>query len=84
MTDEFSSLSDGPSHLPRAEIAMDVGTWGGANFTAKVSVRVTCLQDQATMDRAAGMAFTKAVEYLKDSWDILNTDFAQKLAQESG
>lgn len=75
MEDRYKNLVDVDPSAPRAEVAMDVGTWGGANFTAKVSIRLTCAQTKAKLDEAAELGFTTAMDYLKDAWELLNTKF---------
>lgn len=80
VADKYAALvPEGTSaSQPRAEVAMDLGTWGGANFTAKVSVRLTCVQTKAMMDEAALLAFNASMEYLQDAWQVLNGQFGEE------
>jgi hypothetical protein len=59
--------------LTHASVGFSLGTsqdYGRLKVVA--TVRVDCNQSTATMDKAAEMAFSKALEYMKDGFSILS------------
>lgn len=70
--DPFHGLLTVGSNAPRASVSMTVGrsfNYGEVKVTAHVTLQ--CDQNKATIDKAAEMAFQKAVEYVNDGLSLL-------------
>lgn len=70
--DPFHGLLTPGGNAPRASVSMTVGrsfNYGEIKVTAHVTLQ--CDQTQGTIDKAAEMAFQKAVEYVNDGLSLL-------------